>query len=153
MTFREGIVIAPLVACIIAIALYPALITDRGEAATQQAVARVASADCGAAAADAAADVPSGGYTLTFDDACASRYGLADEPEADNASAEGESGGEGAPEQELAAPGPGDEKTILGCAQDALAPNDAIDREALNQCLMDAGLDPEQTQIPAVVGG
>ncbi len=47
MTLREGIVIVPLVLCIIGIALYPALITDRGEAAVTQSVAAVAAADCG----------------------------------------------------------------------------------------------------------
>ncbi len=47
MTLREGVVIVPLVACVIAIALYPALITDRGQAAVTRSVAAVARADCG----------------------------------------------------------------------------------------------------------
>ena len=40
ITPREGLVIVPLVACIVAIALYPALILDRGEASVERTVWR-----------------------------------------------------------------------------------------------------------------
>ena len=38
ITLREGLVIAPLVACIITIALWPGLIVDRGEASVEAAL-------------------------------------------------------------------------------------------------------------------
>jgi NADH:ubiquinone oxidoreductase subunit 4 (subunit M) len=41
MTLREGIVLVPLVACIVALALYPGLITTRGEAAVDRSLAAV----------------------------------------------------------------------------------------------------------------
>jgi NADH-quinone oxidoreductase subunit M len=47
LTLREGLVVGPLVACIVAIALYPALILDRGEASVDRSVGAVAAADCG----------------------------------------------------------------------------------------------------------
>ncbi len=89
MTLREGVVIAPLVACIIAIAFYPALITDRGQSAVTRSVAAVARADCGPDATTQAkagwtgyaqlgqSDAGRfGGYTLTFGADCTDRYGL-----------------------------------------------------------------------------
>jgi hypothetical protein len=69
ITLREGAVIAPLVICLVAIALYPALILDRGEASVERVVGAVAVADCGgetAAAEGSALD-------------CAEQYGLEDE--------------------------------------------------------------------------
>ena len=119
MTLREGIVIAPLVACIVAIALYPALITDRGEASVTQSVGKVAAMT---------------GYAEPEPDA----------PGAENAASESE--------VPLAAPGPDDQRTVLRCAQEALEPADSIDKAALNECLTDAGIDPAQTDIPAVGG-
>ncbi len=41
MTLREGVVLVPLVACIVALALYPGLITTRGEAAVDRSLAAV----------------------------------------------------------------------------------------------------------------
>jgi NADH-quinone oxidoreductase subunit M len=42
LSFRDGVVLAPLVACIVALALYPGLILERGEAAVEEATAAVA---------------------------------------------------------------------------------------------------------------
>ena len=39
MTLREAVVLVPLVACIIALALYPGLITTRGEASVDRSLA------------------------------------------------------------------------------------------------------------------
>ncbi len=75
---REGVVLAPLVACIIAIALYPALILDRGEASVTRSVESVAVADC-----------PEG------DEGCLDRYGLGPEAEATAAAEEEPSAEEG----------------------------------------------------------
>ena len=77
--WREGAVIAPLTACIVAIALYPALILDRGEASVSRSVASVAVTDCseGALTADALA--------VVVDEECLDRYGLG--PEADRTAA------------------------------------------------------------------
>jgi len=41
ITLREGIVLVPLVLCILGLALYPALITERGEASVQRSLAEV----------------------------------------------------------------------------------------------------------------
>jgi NADH-quinone oxidoreductase subunit M len=38
ISFREGLVVAPLVACIVALALYPGLVLERGEASVEQAL-------------------------------------------------------------------------------------------------------------------
>jgi NADH-quinone oxidoreductase subunit M len=155
MTLREGLVIAPLVACIVGIAVYPALITDRGEASVTASVAAVAGADCGQAATNvavASSSEPGRGYTLTFGPDCVSKYGLGP-LETKNASSEGAGSTESEAAPPLAAPaGPEDERTVLHCAQEALQPGDALDKAALEQCLTDAGIDPAQAQIPAVGG-
>jgi NADH-quinone oxidoreductase subunit M len=76
ITLREGLVIVPLVACIVAIALYPALILDRGEASVERSVVAVATADCGeAAAADAPPALAEPGETAD----CLQRYGLGEQ--------------------------------------------------------------------------
>ena len=41
MTLREGVVLVPLVACIVALSLYPGLITERGEASVDRSLAAV----------------------------------------------------------------------------------------------------------------
>ncbi len=94
MTLREGVVIAPLVACVIAIALYPALITDRGQAAVTRSVAAVARADCGpdgttqakagwTGYAPVAEKYGSRGYVLTSGAGCLDHYGLPESTIAD----------------------------------------------------------------------
>jgi NADH-quinone oxidoreductase subunit M len=74
ITLREGLVIGPLVACIVAIALYPALILDRGEAAVERTVGAVAIADC------APAPAVGGAADLTQEE-CLERYGLDEQVE------------------------------------------------------------------------
>ncbi len=67
LSWREAVVVAPLVACIVAIAVYPALILDRGEPAATRSVAAVAVADCGDGGVSAA------------DQSCLERYGVGGE--------------------------------------------------------------------------
>ena len=86
ITVREGVVVAPLVACIVAIALYPALILDRGEASVTRSIAAVAIADC--ALAPAGTD----SIDLELDRRCLDRYGLLDEEQPAGGGEEG--GGE-----------------------------------------------------------
>jgi NADH-quinone oxidoreductase subunit M len=158
ITFREAVVVAPLVACIVAIALYPALITDRGEAAVTRAVATVATADCGKPAAEnVAQSAGERGYLLTFDDGCASRYGL-DNGHPEESTTDGEGGGateEGTAEQgagaegELAAPESADDPDVLRCAKLATRTG-TLDETLLDKCLRSAGIDPAQVEIPAV---
>jgi NADH-quinone oxidoreductase subunit M len=80
ISLREAAVIAPLVACIVAIALYPGLIVERGEASVERSVTSVAIADCGGPAglpAEAEEVASGGGHVLTFEDEdCVRRYGL-----------------------------------------------------------------------------
>jgi NADH-quinone oxidoreductase subunit M len=93
ITLREGVVIAPLVACIVGIALYPALILDRGESSVERSIAPVAIADCtGPARATAAAEGEEAG--IAFADECIARYGLG--PEAETAGEDRPGEGEGA---------------------------------------------------------
>jgi NADH-quinone oxidoreductase subunit M len=47
ISLREGVVIVPLVACIVAIALYPGLILDRSEASVERSLSSLVVADCG----------------------------------------------------------------------------------------------------------
>jgi NADH-quinone oxidoreductase subunit M len=46
LAWSEGIVLAPLVACIVALALWPGLILERGEASVEERIGVVALADC-----------------------------------------------------------------------------------------------------------
>ena len=73
VSWREAAVIAPLVACIIAIALYPALILDRGEASATGSVEAVAIADCGEGAL---VNSNTGEAQVLADPACLERYGI-----------------------------------------------------------------------------
>ena len=73
MTLREGLVIVPLVVCVVAIALYPALITERGEASVTNSIGAVASADC---ADGIYANKNSGSAAAVASRACVERYGL-----------------------------------------------------------------------------
>jgi uncharacterized membrane protein YgcG len=90
ITRREGIVIAPLVACIVAIALYPGLILDRGEESVKRPVARVAVAACGPPLAAAR---PDGGADPDL--SCYENYDLARELEAELERVHGGGGGQG----------------------------------------------------------
>ena len=149
MTMREGAVIAPLVLCIVAIALYPALITDRGEAAAGRSVAAVARADCGTEGENVAAG-GGRGYVLNFADACASRYGLSEADSEAGSSGDG-SDAEGQQEQDLQAPSPEDEKAIVRCAQIASrGAAGTLDEQLLSRCLTEAGIDPDQVVLPGV---
>ncbi len=166
ITFREAVVVAPLVACIVAIALYPALITDRGEAAVTRAVTAVAIADCGHPAAENVSESAGAtDYTLIFEDGCYSRYGLGPEP-GEESSGEGAAGGHGetgatgetegaapagepAPEGELSAPDSADDPDVLRCAKLATRTGE-LDQALLDNCLRSAGIDPTQVQIPGV---
>jgi NADH-quinone oxidoreductase subunit M len=47
ISFRDGVVVAPLVAVIVALALWPGLILERGEVSVTEKVGAVALADCG----------------------------------------------------------------------------------------------------------
>ncbi len=75
ITLAEASVIAPLVICIVAIALYPALILDRGAASVERVIGAVAFADCGEEALEALEEdfSPEGAGPLA---ACAEQYGL-----------------------------------------------------------------------------
>ncbi|MDX6502928.1 MAG: NADH-quinone oxidoreductase subunit, partial [Gaiellaceae bacterium] len=75
MSLRDGLVIAPLVACIIGLALYPGLITKRADTAVQDKLGAVAVASCDVNGAYFAASraAPSSA-TVT---GCFSDYGLA----------------------------------------------------------------------------
>ncbi|HKJ35811.1 MAG TPA: NADH-quinone oxidoreductase subunit M [Solirubrobacterales bacterium] len=109
ITLREGVVIAPLVACIVGIALYPALILDRGEDAVERSVAAVAIADC-AGPAQATAEAEGEEAGIAFGEECIKRYGLGEDEETAEGGEEGEPGaGEAAAaELEIArARGPG----------------------------------------------
>ena len=61
ISLRDGLVLAPLVACIVALALWPGLILERGEGSVDDTIGAVALADCGAEAT------------------CAQEYGLNEE--------------------------------------------------------------------------
>jgi len=54
MTLREGLVLVPLVLCILGLALYPGLITTRGQASVDRSLASL----CDAASADTAPSCP-----------------------------------------------------------------------------------------------
>ena len=88
ISLREGVVIAPLVACIVAIALYPALVLDRSTPSVERSIAAVAAADCAEG---------------TAAEGCAERYGLGEEgAEVELAGATGGHGdGEGSTNQVL----------------------------------------------------
>ena len=75
ITLRESAVIVPLVGCIVAIALYPALILDRGEASVTRSVAAVAVADCGERSPAVAGD-GFGATGVITDTGCLDHYGL-----------------------------------------------------------------------------
>jgi NADH-quinone oxidoreductase subunit M len=77
ISLSEGLVVAPLVAVIVALALWPGLILDRGEAAVTDKVGAVAMADCAIQASYASHTVGTpavGGVVASVP--CASEYGL-----------------------------------------------------------------------------
>jgi NADH-quinone oxidoreductase subunit M len=63
ISWRDGVVLAPLVAIIVALALWPGLILERGELSTAQSVEAVAHADCSIEGSSPSSD-------------CLQRYGL-----------------------------------------------------------------------------
>jgi NADH-quinone oxidoreductase subunit M len=63
LTWTEGLVIAPMVAAIVALALYPGLILDRGEASVTDKLAGVNQEACEQSVAEAAED----GYAFCFE--------------------------------------------------------------------------------------
>jgi NADH-quinone oxidoreductase subunit M len=69
ITWTEGVVLAPLVACIVALALYPGLILERGEASVEDKVQVVIDAAC----VRGVPEVPPVGYTLAFCEEVAQR--------------------------------------------------------------------------------
>ena len=77
LAWTEGLVIAPLVAVIVALALYPGLILDRGEASVTDKVGAVAVADCGGTFANASSGGPAS--DVIGDVPCAARYGITEE--------------------------------------------------------------------------
>ena len=77
LAWTEGLVIAPLVAVIVALALYPGLILDRGEASVTDNVGAVAVADCGGTFANASSGGPAS--DVVGDVPCAGRYGITEE--------------------------------------------------------------------------
>jgi NADH-quinone oxidoreductase subunit M len=77
LAWTEALVIAPLVAVIVALALYPGLILDRGEASVTDKVGAVAVADCGGTFANASSGGPASG--VVGDVPCAGRYGITEE--------------------------------------------------------------------------
>jgi NADH-quinone oxidoreductase subunit M len=137
ITRREGIVIAPLVACIVAIALYPGLILDRGEESVKRPVARVAVAACGPPLAAAR---PEGGADPDL--SCYENYDLARELEAElervhgGGGQGGKSGGQGQ--------GAGQGQGRVGRADRTRCRKLAtrggrVDRRVLDRCLSRAG--------------
>ena len=168
MSLREGVVIAPLVACIVAIAFYPALITDRGEAAVTKTVAAVAAADCSTGAPELAqatlpAELGEGwtGYAPLGDPECLSRYGLGEGEEQGGEEGHGsETEEEPAPESEgeapqteedapLETPAGGENADVLRCGKLATRTGE-LDEALLEKCLVSAGIDPEAIVIPGV---
>jgi NADH-quinone oxidoreductase subunit M len=77
LAWTEGIVIAPLVAAIVALALYPGLILDRGEAAVTDKVGAVALADCGALYVNTSRGAPESAVSGAVP--CAGRYGISED--------------------------------------------------------------------------
>ncbi len=78
MTLREGIVVVPLVACIVALAIYPGLITSRGEDSVDRSLASLCEGSYGVAgepAAAAEADCPPGVEPVPAPEAVAGRDG------------------------------------------------------------------------------
>ncbi|MFL5869910.1 MAG: NuoM family protein, partial [Solirubrobacterales bacterium] len=75
--WAEGAVIAPLVAVIVALALYPGLILDRGEASVNDKVGAVAVADCGALYVNASQGAPASAASGAVP--CAGRYGISED--------------------------------------------------------------------------
>ncbi len=94
ISLREGAVIVPLVACIVAIAFYPAFIVDRGEAAVEKSVGYVAIADC-TEGAQAVPGAEGQGAAIAADEECLGRYGLGEgaEPDIGGSSVAGAPGG------------------------------------------------------------
>jgi NADH-quinone oxidoreductase subunit M len=82
---RDGLVLAPLVAVIVGLALWPGLILERGEGAVSQSVGAVALADCGLEGGyfnrSDGAPADAGVLALGGGEGCAARYGL-DDPDA-----------------------------------------------------------------------
>jgi NADH-quinone oxidoreductase subunit M len=76
ISLRDGAVLAPLVAVIVGLALYPGLILERGEASVSDKVEAVAAADC---ADESVARSGGGGYVLAFGACADDRYGVNDE--------------------------------------------------------------------------
>ena len=108
----------------------------------------MAAADCGGAATNVASGSDRG-YLLTFGPDCVSHYGLgSDESSGRPATTAGE---QQAPA--LAAPSAEDETKIVHCAQQAGVSgvgNAPIDHDALDKCLEQAGIDPDQVVLPGV---
>jgi hypothetical protein len=77
LTFREGVVVVPLVACIVALALYPGLITTQGEHAVDRSLAALCDYRYPGSDPESAvdADCPSGVEPQPTPDAVASRDG------------------------------------------------------------------------------
>jgi NADH-quinone oxidoreductase subunit M len=69
ITWTEGVVLAPLVACIVALALYPGLILERGEASVDDKVQAVVDAGC----VPGSGPTERGGYELAFCEEVAQR--------------------------------------------------------------------------------
>ncbi|MQA73039.1 MAG: NADH-quinone oxidoreductase subunit M [Solirubrobacterales bacterium] len=78
ISLRDGVVLAPLVAVIVGLALYPGLILDRGEASVAGKIEAVAMADC---ADESFARSDGGRYVLAFGACADDRYGINDELE------------------------------------------------------------------------
>jgi NADH-quinone oxidoreductase subunit M len=77
ISWTEGVVVAPLVAVLVALALWPGLILDRGEAAVTDKVTAVAVADCGVEGTYANKTVGAPATATVFAGAsCAPDYGL-----------------------------------------------------------------------------
>ena len=64
MTFREGVVLVPLVACIVGLAIYPGLVTTRGEAAVDRSLTSLCATEgiysASSGSTEAAVDCPEG---------------------------------------------------------------------------------------------
>jgi NADH-quinone oxidoreductase subunit M len=85
ISIRDGVVLAPLVAVIVALAFWPGLILERGEGAVTQQIGAVALADCGLEGGyfnrSDGAPTNAGVLALGGGEGCGARYGL-DDPEA-----------------------------------------------------------------------
>jgi NADH-quinone oxidoreductase subunit M len=75
---RDGLVLAPLVAVMVGLALWPGLILERGESSVTVTMGAVALADCGGQYVNSSEGAPPAGALALAGGDCAARYGLGD---------------------------------------------------------------------------